>query len=320
MAKILRWITRLMPVWVVLAGIVGYLHPPMLTIFEPIKDWLFAFTMLGIGIVLKSEDFLPILKAPHWVVMGTLAQFVIMPLLGFLIAKGLQLPPDLAIGVIMVGAVPGAMASNVISYIAEADVAYSVALTTTSTLLSPVLTPLSTYILGSVYVSVPFLPMLLSIIKMVILPLLIGFTLRYLLKERVEAIVDIFPALSALCIAFICGLVVALNADSLKQVSLIIFVAVFLHNLFGLILGYAAGILFRFDVKRRRTLAFEVGMQNAGLGAVLSLKHFSAQSALPNALFATWCIITASLLAGYWKWRKNNIKSEPDSAGMEEKV
>ena len=320
MANIFRWITRLMPVWVVLAGVVGYLCPPTLTIFEPIKDWLFAFTMLGIGIVLKSEDFLPILKAPHWVVMGTLAQFVIMPLLGFLIAKGLELPPDLAIGVIMVGAVPGAMASNVISYIAEADVAYSVALTTTTTLLSPILTPLCTYILGSVYVSVPFLPMLWSIIKMVILPLLIGFALRYLLKERVEVVVDVFPALSALCIAFICGLVVALNAGSLKQVSLIIFVAVFLHNLLGLILGYAAGILFRFDVKRRRTLAFEVGMQNAGLGAVLSLKHFSAQSALPNALFATWCIITASLLAGYWKWRKNNIKSEPDSAGMEEKV
>jgi len=300
--------SRLMVLWVILAGVIGYFYPPALIIFKPYKDWFFMFTMAGIGVVLSIEDFIPIVKRPYWVLLGTMAQFIIMPLLGFLLAKGLQLPPNLAIGVILVGSTPGAMASNVISYMAGADVAYSIALTSTSTLLSPVLTPLCTYIFGSVYISVPFWDMFMSIIKMVILPLMIGFGIRYLLKERINRIVDIFPAISSLCIAFICGLVVALNADTFKKVSLLIFSAVVLHNFLGLVLGYGAGVLYRFDEKRRRTLSIEVGMQNAGLGAILALNHFSAESALPNALFATWCIITASILAELWQWK--NRKSQ----------
>ncbi|HOQ33214.1 MAG TPA: bile acid:sodium symporter family protein [Candidatus Hydrogenedens sp.] len=300
--------SRLMVLWVILAGVIGYFYPPALTIFKPYKDWFFMFTMAGIGVVLSIEDFIPIVKRPYWVLLGTMAQFIIMPLLGFLLAKGLQLPPNLAIGVILVGSTPGAMASNVISYMAGADVAYSIALTSTSTLLSPVLTPLCTYIFGSVYISVPFWDMFMSIIKMVILPLMIGFGIRYLLKERINRIVDIFPAISSLCIAFICGLVVALNADTFKEVSLLIFSAVVLHNFLGLVLGYGAGVLYRFDEKRRRTLSIEVGMQNAGLGTILALNHFSAESALPNALFATWCIITASVLAELWQWK--NRKSQ----------
>jgi BASS family bile acid:Na+ symporter len=145
--------------------------------------------------------------------------------------------------------------------------------------------------------------MFVSIINMVILPLIIGMMIRKYFKKGVEKFEELFPALSTLFIAFICGLVVALNRDVIANLSIMVFVAVFLHNLFGLILGYQAGVLYGFDIKRRRTLSFEVGMQNAGLGAVLSLKHFSAQAALPNALFATWCIITASILAEYWGHR-----------------
>lgn len=305
---VFKLFSRLMVLWVILAGIIGYFYPPALTFFKPYKDWFFMFTMAGIGVVLSIEDFIPIVKRPYWVLLGTIAQFVIMPLLGFLIARGLQLPPNLAIGVILVGSTPGAMASNVISYMAGADVAYSIALTSTSTLLSPLLTPLCTYIFGSVYISVPFWDMFISIIKMVIVPLIIGFGIRYLLKERINRIIDIFPAISSLCIAFICGLVVALNANTFKEVSLLIFSAVVLHNFFGLVLGYGAGVLYRFDEKRRRTLSIEVGMQNAGLGALLALNHFSTESALPNALFATWCIITASILAELWQWKNRKIQ------------
>lgn len=301
-----RLFSRLMVLWVILLGILGYAFPKSLTIFEPYKDWFFVITMAGIGVVLKLEDFESVIRAPYWVLLGTLAQFTIMPLSGFCVVRLLNLTPDLAIGVIIVGATPGAMASNVISYLAGADVAYSVALTSTSTLLSPILTPLWTYILGSVYISVPFWSMFFSIIKMVILPLMCGFAIRYFLMDKVNKIVDIFPALSTLCIAFICGLVVALNADRLGQTSLMVFVAVVLHNSLGLVLGYLAGVLYRFDEKRKRTLAIEVGMQNAGLGAVLALNHFSSSSALPNALFATWCIITASILAEFW--RRNKIE------------
>jgi BASS family bile acid:Na+ symporter len=302
--KICDAFTRLLMVWVILAGIIGYLWPPILVVFKPHTDWLFAFTMLGIGAVLNPADFMPVFRKPHLVLLGTIAQFGIMPALGFLVAKGLRLPPDLALGVIIVGAAPGAMASNVISYLAKADVAYSIALTSTTTLLAPVLTPAFTYLFGRTYIDVPFWPMLLSIMKMVILPLIVGFALKRLFREKIEKIIKVFPALSTVFIAFICGLVVALNADYLKSVTVLIFVAVFLHNAIGLLLGYGSGVLYRFDLKRRRTLAFEVGMQNAGLGAVLALKHFSAQAALPNALFATWCIITASILAEIWSRSK----------------
>lgn len=298
--KICDYFTRLLPVWVVLAGITGYFFPEGFSFLRHYNEWLFMFTMFGIGAVLNLSDFEPVLKKPQMVMLGTFAQFAIMPALGFLIAKFLMLPPELALGVILVGAVPGAMASNVISYLAKADVAYSIALTSCSTFLAPVLTPLFTYIFGHTFIAIKFWPMFFSIIKMVILPLILGLSLKHYFREKVEGIIKIFPAMSTLFIAFICGLVVALNRDYLISLSLIIFVAVFLHNLFGLVLGYGAGMLYRFDKKRRRTLSIEVGMQNAGLGAVLALKHFSSQAAIPNALFAIWCIITASILAEIW--------------------
>lgn len=298
--RVCRFITGFLVVWVILAGLAGYLFPNSLIIFKSHIEWLFAFTMLGIGAVLNIEDFKTVFTKPQLVFLGTLAQFAIMPALGFFVAKLLRLPPALALGLIMVGAVPGAMASNVISYLARADVAYSISLTSISTFLSPLLTPLFVYIFGHTFIQIRFWPMFFSIIKMVILPLLAGTWLKYYLKEKLEKIKDIFPAISTIFIAFICGLVVALNKDYLRQVSLIIFVAVFLHNALGLILGYGAGMIYRFDKKRRRTIALEVGMQNAGLGAILSLKHLSPQSALPNALFAIWCIITASVLAEIW--------------------
>lgn len=301
--KLCELFTRLLFLWVILAGLVGYYAPGSLTPFRPYLEWLFALTMVGIGAVLSLDDFKPVLRKPQTVLLGTIAQFAIMPALGFAVAKLLRLPPDLALGVIIVGAAPGAMASNVISYLAKADVAYSIALTSSTTFLAPVLTPAFTYLFGRVYVAIPFWPIFVSIVQMVVLPLCIGLAARHYWRRPIEKVQAAFPALSAFFIAFICGLVVALNREYLKEVSLLVFAAVFLHNLFGLVLGYGAGKLYGFDTNRKRTLAFEVGMQNAGLGAVLALKHFSVQAALPNALFAVWCVITASVLAEVWARR-----------------
>jgi len=302
--------TRLLVVWVLLAVAIGYFWPKGLLVFKDDTEWLFALTMFGIGAVLKFSDFAPIFKKPQMVFLGTLAQFAIMPSLGFFIAKSLRLPSELALGVILVGSVPGAMASNVISYLAKADVAYSIALTTTSTFLSPILTPLFTYLFGRTFIEIKFWAMFFSIIKMVIVPVVLGLWVKHLFKEKIEEINSVFPAISTIFIAFICGLVVALNKNYLANITVLIFWAVFLHNLFGLVLGYGVAQLYRFDTIRSRTLSLEVGMQNAGLGAVLSLKYFSAQTAIPNALFATWCIITASILAEIWARRTNKVKNE----------
>jgi len=301
--KIFDYISKFMVLWVILAVGLGYFWPKTLLVFKNYTEWLFAFTMFGIGAVLHFSDFSSIFRKPQVIFLGTLAQFAIMPALGFIIAKFLRLPPDLALGVILLGAVPGAMASNIISYLAKADVAYSIALTTTSTFLSPLLTPLFIYIFARTFIEIKFWAMFFSILKMVILPLLLGLGINHLFKDKIERINKVFPAVSSFFIAFICGMVVALNKEYLAKVSFLIFLAVFLHNLFGLILGYIAGIFYRFDTIRRRTLSFEVGMQNAGLGAVLALKHFSHSTAIPNAFFAVWCIITASILAEIWAKR-----------------
>lgn len=298
--KIAEKFTKFLAVWVIVAVCIGYYFPPLLLKLKPYTELLFSITMFGIGAVLDGREFIPVLKAPQKVILGTMAQFLIMPLAGFLIAKFLKLPPDLALGVILAGAVPGAMASNVLSYLAKADVAYSVALTSVSTFLSPILTPLFTYIFARTIIEIHFWQMFMSIINMVIIPLLLGMALRHFARERVEKLKSIFPALSSLFIAFICGLVVALNKEYLSRITYMVFLAVILHNLIGLIGGYGSAVAYRFDQKRRRTLSLEVGMQNAGLGAVLALKHFSSQTAVPPALFATWCIITASFLAAAW--------------------
>ncbi len=269
---------------------------------------MFAFTMLGIGAVLNFEDFLPVFKKPHLVLLGTLTQFGIMPAAGFIIAKSLNFPPQLTLGLILTGSVPGAMASNVISYLARADVAYSIALTSTSTLLSPILTPTFTYIFAHTIIEIKFWPMFFSIIKMVIIPLFIGLILKNMFKNAIFKFQEIFPAFSTIFIAFICGLIVALNKNYILGISLLLFTGILLHNFVGLVGGYAAGTLYRFDIRRRRTLSIEVGMQNAGLGAVLALKHFSEKVALPSALFATWCVITASILAEIWSLSYKNNK------------
>ncbi len=289
-----------MPAWVVIAGIAGFFRPQIYYPLKPYTNWAFSLTMLGIGAVLNFEDFLPVLRKPHLVLLGTLTQFGMMPLSGFLVAKSLNLPGPLLVGLVMTGAVPGAMASNVISYVAKADVAYSIALTTTSTFLSPFLTPFFVYFFVHKIVEVKFLAMMASILQMVIIPLFLGFLLKHFFKKCVESVKEFFPAFSTLFIAYICGLIIALNQDYILRISAVIFLAVFMHNLAGLLSGFGLGKLYGFDKRRRRTLSIEVGMQNAGMGAVLSLKFFSSQTALVSALFATWCVITASFLAELW--------------------
>ncbi|MDD4953928.1 MAG: bile acid:sodium symporter family protein [Candidatus Omnitrophica bacterium] len=302
--KLLERFTRMLVIWVILAAAVGFVFPQVLVPLKPFIDWLFGFTMFGIGCLLSVKDFKPILEKPKLVILGTTAQFVIMPLLAFIIIKFLKIPPALAVGLILAAAVPDAMAAGVMSYLAEADVAFSVALTTATTLISPIVTPALTYFLGHQYIPIQFWPMVKSIMMMVILPLILGLWFQHKFHKFTSRIKPVFPALSTLFIAFICGLVVALNKDVLGQVTAMIFVAVISLNILGLIFGYFAGVGFNFNLAQRRTLAINVGMQNAGMGAVLAIKHISSEAAIPNALFATWCIISAAVLAAIWSRKK----------------
>jgi len=271
--------------------------------------WFFALTMFGIGAVLTVADFKNIVKRPVIVLIGSVAQFTIMPLGAFVLSKLFGLPTMLAAGLIIAGCAPGAMSSNVMSYIAGADTAYSVSLTTVSTLLCPLLTPALTKLLAGATLPVDFWKMFFDIIFMVVLPLAAGFAIRHFFGKTVEKIKDVFPAISVTFIIFICTLVIANNREKMLHASLAIIAVVVLLNIYGMASGYGVGKLFRMPFNQRRTLSIEIGMQNAGLGTVLAIEHFGPEAAIPTAFFVFTCIITASVMTEIWKSRLMKGKS-----------
>lgn len=289
-----------MAVWVAIFGVIAYLCPKPFIALRGEMDLFFALTMLGIGCVLNVEDFGRIARQPQIVAIGSIMQFTLMPLGAFFVAKALNLPQEIALGLILTGAAPGAMASNVMSYVAKADVAYSVSLTSVSTLLCPLMTPALTYILAHSILRVDFLGMFFSIIKMVIAPLLLGLALKYKFTKTIDRIEPIFPAISVTFIIFICSLVIALNREFLIMLTAMVIAAVFLLNIWGMSSGYTIAKLLRMNISRRRTLSIEIGMQNAGLGTVLALKHFNERVAIPAACFVFVCIFTAAIMAEVW--------------------
>jgi len=304
--KILEFYTKYFAVWVVLFGVVAYFWPGAFLAIKDYNQWFFALTMFGIGAVLRLEDFKRIGQRPMIVAVGSCAQFTIMPVGAFVLAKTFNLPDELAVGLILAGCVPGAMASNVMSYIAGADTAYSVSLTTVSTLLCPVLTPLLTKLLAGSIMAVDFWKMFCQVVFMVVVPLAVGFGLRQILKEKMEKISAVFPAISVTFIIFICSLVIAVNKAYLANVTAIVLAVAVLLNIYGMSAGFCVGSIFKMEIARKRTLSIEIGMQNAGLGTVLALSHFGEKAAIPTAIFVFVCIITASVMAEVWRKETKN--------------
>ncbi|MCB1734137.1 MAG: bile acid:sodium symporter family protein [Gammaproteobacteria bacterium] len=291
---VFRWIANGLAPLTLLGAIAAYLYPPAFLIFKDVFLWLFAATMFALGVVLDTGELRDTLKHPGRVGLGVLTQFTVMPTLAFAAAWAAGLPPELALGFIIVGCAPGAMASNVIVYLAGGAVAFSVALTTVATVLSPVLTPSLVEWLGGVFLPIPFWPMMLTILKTVLAPLLIGIGLQRVLGKRIESAKAVAPGIAALAIVIICSYAVASNHQHLSEVGPVVIALVVLINLAGYALGWGAASLFGFDRSHTLTLSIEIGMQNAGLGVALALAHFTPLVALPGVLFAVWCILTAA--------------------------
>lgn len=299
--------TNLFAFWVVLFGCIAYWAPEPFLALKGGMNLFFGVTMFGIGVVLEKDDFVRIVKQPLTILIGVCSQFSIMPLGAFAISLAFGFPPELAAGLILTGSAPGAMSSNVLSYIAKADTAYSVSLTTASTLLCPVLTPLLTYLLAGAMMDVSVADMMLDILNMVVVPLGLGFAVRHFFNRFIHKILFVFPALSTTFIVFIGCVVIAANQDRLAAITLPIFAAAMILNAYGLGMGYGVASLARMAPRRRRTLSIEIGMQNAGLGVVLAMNHFGEEAAAPAAIFVFVCIITASVLATLWR----NAPEEP---------
>lgn len=300
--KLLRFYTRYFAVWVVIFGVIAYFYPGPFVLLSDYNKLFFSLTMFGIGAVLKADDFKRIAQRPAVVLIGSTAQFTIMPVGAFVLARLFRLPDEIAVGLILTGSAPGAMASNVMTYVAKADTAYSVSLTTVSTLLCPLLTPGLTCILASgTELDVSFLAMVLDVLYMVVVPVFIGFGVRHFLPKAIEKILPVFPAISITFIIFICSLVIALNKARLADVTGLVVAATLVLNVYGMSAGFGVGSLFGFGVQRRRTLAIEIGMQNAGLGVVLANEHIGPEATIPAAAFVFICIITASIMAAVWQ-------------------
>ena len=321
--KALDFYTKWFAIWVIICGIIAYIRPEIFIAVEAKTtwffyvtierflpkalrlgkgmDWFFALTMFGIGAILQIDDFKQIIRKPTIVLIGSSAQFIIMPLGAFVLSKIFHLPPEIAVGLILTGAAPGAMASNVMSYIAKADTAYSVSLTTVSTLACPLFTPGLTLLLAGSMLEVPFWNMFIYVCLTVVFPLFIGFGVRHFLGKQIQRILPIFPAISVTFIIFICSYVIAVNKANLAKVTGIILLAGIILNIYGLLSGFGVASAFRMNYRRRRTLTIEIGMQNAGLGSMLALKHFGNQAAIPAAIFVFVCIITASAMAAVWQ-------------------
>ena len=288
-----------------LGAITAYFEPAL---FMPFKDyflWLFAATMFALGVVLEPTDLDETLKHPKDIGLGVLTQYTLMPILGFAAAWLSNLPPELALGFIIVACAPGAMASNVIVYLAGGAVAYSIALTTVATFLSPLLTPTLVKVLGEAFLDIPFWPMMWTILKTVLIPLLLGMGVRRLLGNNLALAKEVAPAVASLAIIIICSYAVAANQARLASVGINILSVVIIVNALGYVLGWQAARLFGFDARHKLTLAIEIGMQNAGLGVALALKHFSPETALPGALFAVWCILTSAGAAAFFRRSKH---------------
>ena len=303
MKTLCRYISNYMGILVLAAALLAMTFPETFRQVRPTTiNYLLGVVMFGMGLTLNLMDFKIVFSRPKDVLIGCLAQFTIMPLVAWALAKLFSLDEALALGVVLVGCCPGGTASNVITYLAKGDLALSVGMTGVSTLLAPLLTPLLTWALAGKSVNVDVVGMLLSILWVVILPIVIGLLVKWLWPKFTERATDYLPAVSSITIALIVAIVIAANADKLLAGGLIIVLVVMLHNLCGLSLGYLIGRLLNLSEPKKRAIAIEVGMQNSGLASSLATLHFAAYplATIPGAIFSVWHNISGALVARYF--------------------
>jgi len=314
---VLDVLNRLFPVWILLAGVIGLVHPPAFTWFSgPLIVWGLAVIMLGMGITLTFDDFRQVLAAPRPVLLGFVGQFTIMPLLAWAVATTLELDTPFAVGLILTGACPGGTASNVVTYLARANVPLSVLMTTCSTMGAIVLTPLLTAWLAGTLVPVDAWGLFLSTVQVVLLPVVLGLTLNQLSPRLVRVVQPVAPLVAILAIALIVGSIVGQSAAAIRGSAGVLTLAVVLLHSGGFALGHLLGRVFGYEEAIQRTVSIEVGMQNSGLSVVLARQHFADPlTAVPGAMSSVAHTVIGSLLAAAWRRRGVTPAAGSGSAG-----
>ena len=262
---------------------------------------LLQIIMFGMGTTMSWGDFLAVVKTPKAVIVGLICQFTIMPLVGFTLANVFSFPNEIAAGIVLIGCSPSGLASNVMAYIAKANVALSITITSIATLLAPILTPALMKLLAGQFIDISFWSMMQDILKMIILPIILGLIVNKILGKNISILNHILPIVSMMGIAFIIVIITAAGRDSLLSIGGILIFAVLIHNVLGYFLGYWGGKLFGLNEQSCRTIAIEVGLQNAGLASGLALQMGKvATVGLAAALFGPIMNTSGSLLATWW--------------------
>ena len=293
-----------MGILVLVAALLALVFPDVLKEIRPtVINYMLGVVMFGMGLTLNLHDFKIVFSRPKDILIGCLAQFTIMPLLAWSLARMFSLDEALALGVVLVGCCPGGTASNVITYLAKGDLALSVGMTGVSTLLAPFLTPLLTWALAGKSINVDVASMFLSILWVVILPIIMGLIVKGLWPKFTEKATDYLPAFSSIAIAMIVAIIIGANADKLIAGGFIIVLVVILHNICGLSLGYLIGRTLRLSEAKKRAISIEVGMQNSGLASSLATIHFAAYplATIPGAIFSVWHNLSGAAVAYLYK-------------------
>jgi len=297
--KISTLLSRNIGIVIILFSVCAFFKPPVFSWATRYTSAFLATAMFGMGLSIALEDFKVVFTHPKEILIGCLSQFIVMPFAAFFLAKAFSLSPELAIGVILVGCCPGGTASNVITYIAGGDVALSVGMTTVSTLIAPLVTPLLVYLLGGTWVEVSLLSMVMSTVKIILIPVVAGIILNRLFTRQIDRFREILPLVSVIAIVMIIAGIVGANASKILGSGLLVLVIVMLHNIIGLLLGLLIGKCTRLDHKKTTALAIEIAMQNSGLATSLAATHFAVYplATLPGAIFSVWHNISGSVFA-----------------------
>lgn len=306
----IRVITNLFPVWAILLSVIAFFQPELFTGLKSFIVPLLTLIMLSMGLTLQPRDFANVLKNFPAVTTGVILQFTVMPLVALAIAMLLGFDPNLTVGLILVGCVAGGTSSNVMCFLAKGDVALSITMTAISTLIGVILTPLLVELLAGKAVDIPVSGMIMSLVKIVLLPVLVGVIINFFFYRPIQQINAVLPLVSMTAIVLIVAIVVALNAGKLVEIGPLVALAVVLHNSVGLFCGYFVSKQLGFEEKVCRTIAFEVGLQNSGLATALAMKFFAPTAAIAGTIFSVWHNISGSLLAGYWAKKKTRLMGD----------
>ncbi|WP_322907715.1 bile acid:sodium symporter family protein [Paenibacillus campi] len=306
-AKMSKFIGDTFSVWVILFALLGFLLPDSFIGLKAQISLLLGIVMFGMGLTLSSADFREVFRRPLDVALGVIGHYMIMPLLAYSLAVALHLPPDIAVGVILVGCCPSGTASNVMTFLAKGDVALGVSIASVSTFIAPLATPAMISLLAGQWMHVSAGSLIVDILKVVIIPIVLGVIVKAVFRKQAEAAAVTLPFVSTLAIVLIVAIVVALNKTPIVESGLFIFAVVILHNVLGYALGYGFARLVGMNAAKRKAIVFETGMQNSGLGASLAAAHFNPLAAVPSAIFSVWHNISGSLLATWFARREQKL-------------